>query len=89
MPAIDAWTLEWIANSSEVRVEIDTHKWPVFTHEPLLQGPLIQIIALESLHGKRFDENKVFRKLKRFARKSDGVWDDALKQKFQETKDIQ
>ena len=89
MPAIDAWTLEWIANSSEVRVEIETEKWPVFTHEPLLQGPLIQIIALESLNGKAFNENKVFRKLKNFARKSDGIWNDALKQKFQETKDIQ
>ena len=89
MPAIDAWTLEWIANSSEVRVEIDTDKWPVFTYEPLLQGPLIQIIALELLNGKAFNENKAFRKLKKVAKKSDGMWNDALKQKFQETKDIQ
>jgi hypothetical protein len=70
-------------------VEIETEKWPVFTHEPLLQGPLIQIIALESLHSEAFNEHKVLRKLKKFARKSDGIWNDALKQKFQETKDIQ
>jgi hypothetical protein len=89
MPAIDAWTLEWIANSSDIRVEIETEKWPVFTHESLLQGPLIQIIALEALHGMEFNKNRTLRKLKRFARKSDEIWNEELKQKFQETKDIQ
>lgn len=89
MPAIDAWTLEWIGNSSEIRVEIETDKWPVFTHEPLLQGPLIQIMALQSLNDIEFNERKILRKLKKFARKSDEIWDKELQQKFKETKEIQ
>jgi hypothetical protein len=89
MPAIDAWTLEWIGNSSEIRVEIETEKWPVFTYEPLLQGPMIQIMALQSLNGIEFNERKVLRKLKKFARKSDEIWNKELKQKFKETKEIQ
>ena len=88
MPAIDAWTLEWIGNSTEIRVEIVTANWPVFTYEPLLQGPLIQIIALESLNGNEFNQKKILRKLKKFARRSDEIWDEELIQKFKETKEI-
>jgi len=88
MPAIDAWTLEWIGNSTEIRVEIVTENWPVFTYEPLLQGPLIQIIALESLNGNEFNKKKTLRKLKKFARRSDEIWDEELIQKFKETKEI-
>ena len=85
MPAIDAWTLEWIGNSTEIRVEIVTENWPVFTYEPLLQGPLIQIIALESLNGNEFNKKKTLRKLKKFARRSDEIWDEELIQKFKES----
>jgi hypothetical protein len=88
MPAIDAWTLEWIGNSTEIRVEIVTENWPVFTYEPLLQGPLIQIIALESLNGNEFNQKKILRKLKKFARRSDKIWDEELIKKFKETKEI-
>ena len=89
MPAIDAWTLEWIGNSTEIRVEIVTENWPVFTYEPLLQGPMIQIMALQSLNGIEFNKRKILRKLKKFARKSDEIWNKELKQKFKETKEIQ
>ena len=88
MPAIDAWTLEWIGNSTELRVEIVTENWPVFTYEPFLQGPLIQIIALESLNGNEFNKRKILRKLKKFARRSDEIWDEELIQKFKETKEL-
>ncbi|HHZ81934.1 MAG TPA: hypothetical protein EYN28_07730 [Flavobacteriales bacterium] len=88
MPVIDAWTLEWIANSSEIRVEIQTEKWPVFTAEPKLQGPLIQIMALEELKGRDYNAERILRKLRRFARKSDGVWSEELKEKFEETKNL-
>ena len=89
MPAIDAWTLEWIANSSEVRAEISTKDWPAFTAEPLLQGALIQILALEQLQGLDDNEGRVLRKLKKYARRSDGVWDETLKLVFKENNKLQ
>ncbi len=89
MPAIDAWTLEWIANSDEMRVDIKTVDWPVFTAEPMLQGALIQIIALEQLQYLEFDNKRVLRKLKRYARRSNGGISEELKLVFQENKKLQ
>ena len=89
MPAIDAWTLEWIANSDEMRVDIKTVDWPVFTAEPMLQGALIQIIALEQLQYLEFDNKRVLRKLKRDARRSNGGISEELKLVFQENKKLQ
>ena len=89
MPAIDAWTLEWIANSDEVRVEINTEEWPVFTAEPMFQGTLIQIMALEQLQGLDFKEGRVLRKLKRYARRTEGGFTKELKLLFQENKKLQ
>ena len=89
MPAIDAWTLEWIAESDEIRVEIDTEEWPVFTSEPLLQGTLIQIMALEQLKGLDYDNGRILRKLKRVARRSEGGISDELKLVFNENKNLQ
>lgn len=89
MPAIDAWTLEWIANSDEMRVDIKTVDWPVFTAEPMLQGALIQIIALEQLQYLEFNNKRVLRKLKRYARRSDGGISEELKLVFQENKKLQ
>ena len=88
-PAIDAWTLEWIANSDEVRVEINTEEWPVFTAEPMFQGTLIQIMALEQLQGRDFKEGRVLRKLKRYARRSEGGFSKELKLLFKENKKLQ
>jgi hypothetical protein len=89
MPAIDAWTLEWIASSDEIRVEIDTEAWPVFTSEPMLQGTLIQIMALEQLQGVEFNEVRILRKLKRYARKSKGGISEELELVFKENKNLQ
>ena len=89
MPAIDAWTLEWIANSDEVRVEINTEEWPDFTAEPMFQGTLIQIMALEQLQGRDFKEGRVLRKLKRYARRSEGGFSKELKLLFKENKKLQ
>ena len=89
MPAIDAWTLEWIANSDEMRVDINTVDWPVFTADPMLQGALIQIIALEQLQYLEFNNKRVLRKLKRYARRSDGGISEELQLVFQENKKLQ
>ena len=89
MPAIDAWTLEWIAESDEIRVEINTEEWPVFTSEPMLQGTLIQIMALEQLQGLDFNDERILRKLKRVARRSEGGISEELELVFKENKNLQ
>ena len=82
-PAIDAWTLEWIANSPEVRVDIVTEDWPVFTEEQRLQGTLIQIMALEQLNGVDHNPKRCLKTLKKYAKRSGEVWDIELEKAFE------
>ena len=71
-PAIDALTLEWVANSPDVIVDIETEIW--FLLKNRLQG-LIQSLALDILKKGEVDENKALKRLKKFAKRSGGVWD--------------
>jgi hypothetical protein len=87
-PAIDAWTLEWIANSDEVRVEIETDEWPVFTAEQRLQGTLIQILALESLIGREHNPLRCLKTLKKYAKRSGEVWNEELEKIFEENSEL-
>jgi hypothetical protein len=87
-PAIDAWTLEWISNYEELRVNIETAEWPVFEAEQKLQGTLIQIIALEQLYGKEHNPKKCLKTLKKYAKKSDALWDENLKEVFEENAEL-
>lgn len=87
-PAIDALTLEWVANSPDVIVDIETEIWPVFTEEPELQGPLIQSLALDILKKGEVDENKALKRLKKFAKRSGGVWDKETKEVFKRNQDL-
>ena len=87
-PAIDAWTLEWIANSDEVRVEMETAEWPVFTAYPRLQGTLIQIIALEQLNGMDHNPKRCLKTLKKYAKRSGEVWNEELEKVFEENEQL-
>jgi hypothetical protein len=86
--AIDALSLEWIANTSDVRVEIETENWPVFTFEPALQGTLIQIMALESLLEHKSSDIKILKKLRRYTRRSEDLMTDELKMVFEENLEL-
>tara|TARA_B110000467_G_C18175120_1_gene397416 strand:+ start:130 stop:576 length:447 start_codon:yes stop_codon:yes gene_type:complete len=86
--AIDALSLEWIANTSDVRVEIETENWPVFTFEPALQGTLIQIIALELLLEHKSSDVKILKKLRRYTRRSEDLMTDELKMVFEENLEL-
>ena len=86
--AVDALSLEWIANTSDVRVEIETENWPVFTFEPALQGTLIQIMALESLLEHKSSDIKILKKLRRYTRRSEDLMTDELKMVFEENLEL-
>lgn len=87
-PAIDAWTLEWIAKSDEVRVDVVTANWPVFEAEQKLQGTLIQILALEQLYSKEHNPEKCLKTLRKYAQKSVEMWDDKLEGVFEENAEL-
>ncbi len=51
------------------------------------------MISFGSSHVKlvslnEFNKRKILRKLKKFARRSDEIWDEELIQKFKETKEL-
>lgn len=87
-PAIDALTLEWIANSPDVIVDIQTDEWPIFIEETDLQGALIQSLALDILKNGEVDKQKALKRLRKFAKRSDGVWDKETKELFKTNKDL-
>lgn len=87
-PAIDALTLEWIANSPDVIVDIQTDEWPVFIEETNLQGALIQSLALDILKNGEVDKQKALKRLRKFAKRSDGIWDKETKELFKTNKDL-
>ena len=86
--AVDALSLEWIANTPDIKVEIETENWPVFTFEPALQGTLIQIIALELLLEHKSSDVKTLKKLRRYTRRSEDLMTDELKMVFEENLEL-
>lgn len=70
MLALDALSLEWIANSPEIRVEIRTEDWPFLILAPQLTAPLIQLHAWYMIRGEQVEERDVYRTMKRMARRS-------------------
>ena len=81
LPALDAWTLEWLSQSETVHVALTTSDWPFLAYAPELQTVLIQRLALEQLRFKRSSDLDVVRDVRAVARRSD-VWDDALRRAF-------
>ena len=71
--AVDALTLEWIAASPKVRVEITTNEWPVLRHYPELKTPLIQALAWGELQGVEWDKEALVKLLRKVVRKTDGL----------------
>jgi|TARA_B100000768_G_C11283421_1_gene380213 hypothetical protein len=70
MLALDALSLEWIANSAEIQVKIETQDWPFLAVAPELTAPLIQLHAWRLIRGEELDAQEVHKVMKRIARKS-------------------
>lgn len=68
--AVDALTLEWIASTPDVRVEIETQQWPVLRYYPELKTPLIQAMAWQQLAEEAYDGDSLRRMLRKVVRKT-------------------
>lgn len=80
--ALDAWTLDWLSQSKNVQVSISTSDWPFLMYRPELQTVLVQRLALDQLNFKESSQLEIVRDVRAVARRSEGVWDDALKRAF-------
>lgn len=82
--AIDALTLQWVSESSVVVVRVETEEWPELRVAPGLARPLVQMMALEQMRNPdHMKMRRVQRRLRRMARRSDGLWRPDLRTAFQ------
>ena len=73
MLALDALSLEWVANSTEIQVKIETQDWPFLAVSPELMAPLIQLHVWRMMRGKEIEKEEVNRAMKRIARRTKTV----------------
>lgn len=81
--AIDALTLKWVSESSDVVVRIQSSNWPELSVAPELARPLAQIQALQHMRGRDIGEDQMRRRLRRMARRSSALWRPDLAQAFE------
>ncbi len=82
VPALDAWTLEWLSESDQIHVEVNTADWPFLAYAPELQSVLVQRLACDQLSFQTSTQADIVRDLRFVAKRSEGLWDDALKRAF-------
>ena len=82
VPAIDAWTLEWISASQDIHVSLQKSDRPFLAYAPELQTVLVQRLALDVLNFETSLQVEIVRDVEFVARRSDEIWDDALKRAF-------
>ncbi len=73
MLALDALSLEWIANSTEIKVDIETEDWTFLSKAPELTAPLIQVHAWMMMRGDSVPQRSVLKRMKRIARRTSSV----------------
>ncbi|MBN31318.1 MAG: hypothetical protein CL845_04915 [Crocinitomicaceae bacterium] len=83
--AVDALTLEWIAASPVIRVEITTNEWPVLRHYPELKIPLIQALAWGYLRGFEWENKALVKTLRQVIRKTNGLKNGRVRPYFKQT----
>jgi hypothetical protein len=82
VPALDAWTLDWLSESEAIHVELNTTDWPFLAYAPELQTVLIQRMALDELNFQTSTQMEVLQDVRNVARRTDALWDDALRRAF-------
>lgn len=82
VPALDAWTLEWLSESDQIHVEVNTTEWPFLAYAPELQSVLVQRLAYDQLSFQTSTQADIVRDMRFVAKRSEGLWDDALKRAF-------
>jgi hypothetical protein len=81
LPALDAWTLDWLSRSDVIRVNVETTDWPFLAYAPELQSVVVQRLALDQLRFKPTTQLGIVQDVRAVARRSH-VWDDALRRAF-------
>lgn len=85
--AIDALTLQWVSESRAVVVNLQTEEWPELRVAPGLARPLVQMMALEQMRNpEAMRLQRVHRRLRRMARRSDALWRPDVREAFSEHK---
>ena len=82
VPALDAWTLEWLSQSEAIHVDVNTADWPFLAYAPELQTVLVQRLALVELTNAPSRQVDVVKDVRRVARRSEGLWNAALGRAF-------
>ena len=82
VPALDAWTLEWLSESDQIHVEVNTADWPFLAYAPELQSVLVQRLAYDQLSFQTSTQADIVRDVGFVAKRSEALWDDALKRAF-------
>ena len=82
VPALDAWTLEWLSESDQIHVEVNTADWPFLAYAPELQSVLVQRLAYDQLSFQTSTQADIVRDVRFVAQRSEALWDDALKRAF-------
>tara|TARA_B110000285_G_scaffold235210_1_gene315576 strand:- start:1628 stop:2077 length:450 start_codon:yes stop_codon:yes gene_type:complete len=85
VPALDAMTLEWISESTELTLEIQQSEWPFLEKAPELLPVLIQAKAMGTMLEIKGDEKaqrNVVRNVRRVVRKTAGLPVRALRSDF-------
>lgn len=82
VPALDAWTLEWLSESDQIHVEVNTADWPFLAYAPELQSVLVQRLAYDQLSFQTSTQAHIVRDVRFVAKRSEALWDDALKRAF-------
>jgi len=82
LPALDAWTLEWLSESDQIHVEVNTADWPFLAYAPELQSVLVQRLAYDQLSFQTSTQEDIVRDIRFVAKRSEDLWDDALKRAF-------
>ena len=82
VPALDAWTLEWLSESDQIHVEVNTADWPFLAYAPELKSVLVQRLAYDQLSFQTSTQADIVRDVRFVAKRSEGLWDDALKRAF-------
>ncbi len=87
-PAVDAWTLAWLARAPDVHVDIVTAEWTFLAVEPTLLPVLAQTLTLHALDGRKVrelrteDRRDVVRSVARVARRTSGLMTADLRRAF-------
>jgi hypothetical protein len=85
MAAIDAWTLEWIADSDEVHVVLDRSDWSFLNAHPDLLSILIQSEALQLMEAGSSDAVASVRRVRSVVRRSQGYVDGTSRRALRES----